>query len=298
MDLATLPALDDSVAGRAGTRGVRTRVRRMVLAQEDRALSGLELAYRPLICLVTHGAKVARSGDRVTRVDPGQLLVNLVDVPVTTDYEPPFRSVTLEIDLDQLAEAVSRSERTSPPRNRSGTRWAGIAVADADAALVAAFHRWVELSDEDPENVDVLAPLLEQELLLRVLMGPAGAALRSLVASGGLASIRAAAQELLRDPATALSVDDLARRAGMSATTFYRRFREATGLTPGQFHKTARLRRARTLLSTGERSATQVAVAVGYVSASQFTRDYRRQYGAPPATDARRIARPGSAVEA
>ncbi|EXG82276.1 AraC family transcriptional regulator [Cryptosporangium arvum] len=279
----SLEALTAGIERHAQTRGVSTAVPGLVLAREDREVQDIDLAYRPMLCFVAQGAKRTVAGRRATRVARGEVFLSLLDVPVVATYEVPFRSATLDIDDEKLAQVISQRHTVSPVPVQRPTE--GFAVAAMDQGLVGAVDRWVGLLDE-PHHRDVLAPLLEYEILHRALSSPLGPALRAAVSTGPVRAIREAAAELRDHYARTIPIHELARAAGMSPATFYRHFRAVTGLSPNQLQRITRLQNSRRLLAAGK-PVTTTAQAVGYASASQFSRDYRLQYGRSPAADAR-----------
>jgi transcriptional regulator GlxA family with amidase domain len=141
-----------------------------------------------------------------------------------------------------------------------------------------------------PGDAPILAPLYRRELLWRLLTGVHGQLVRQIgLADGSLADIARTVRwirEHHRDPIT---VEQLAGMASMSATSFHRHFRSVTCMTPIQYQKAIRLQEARLSLMANPRSISEVAHAVGYDSSSQFSREYRRQFGAPPGQDATRL---------
>jgi AraC-like DNA-binding protein len=139
----------------------------------------------------------------------------------------------------------------------------------------------------NPEEIPVLATHLEHELMFRLLMGPHGALLRQIAgADTRLSNIRRAMAFIRSHYADHLSIDTMAAVAGMSVSVFHRRFRAVTGVSPLQYQKHIRLHEARRRLVTEHAEAATVAYAVGYESASQFSREYKRLFGAPPRRDA------------
>jgi len=143
----------------------------------------------------------------------------------------------------------------------------------------------------------VLAPMIEREILYRLLQGPQGGALRQIAhADSRLGQVRRAIGWIRNHFDQPLRVEALATLAGMSTASFHRHFKAATAMSPLQFQKNIRLQEARRLLVT-KQDAARVGYAVGYESASQFSREYARQFGLPPARDAVRL-RSGAAPEA
>jgi transcriptional regulator GlxA family with amidase domain len=142
----------------------------------------------------------------------------------------------------------------------------------------------------------VLAPLIEQEILWRCLTGPQGDTLRQIgLADSDLTHVSRAIGWIRDNYAGPMRIDDLADMSGMSASAFHRQFRAVTAMSPLQFQKRIRLQQARSLLVAKPRDVAGVGHLVGYDSPSQFTREYRRLFGAPPAQDAARRLRTESA---
>jgi transcriptional regulator GlxA family with amidase domain len=158
-----------------------------------------------------------------------------------------------------------------------------------EPALLDAVTRWIRLLDA-PADIRPLAPRVEAEILYRLLGSPLGPALRQFtLADSRGARVRAAAGLIRERYTEPLSVDAVAAVANMSVATLHRHFKTATGMSPLEYQKRLRLQQARRLLVAGGSTAVQVAQAVGYVSATQFNREYRRAYGVPPAQDAARL---------
>ncbi|MFE9805069.1 AraC family transcriptional regulator N-terminal domain-containing protein [Streptomyces sp. NPDC005548] len=172
------------------------------------------------------------------------------------------------------------SSRTAPP---------GLAVSDASPDLLDAVVRLVRLLDR-PSDLPILAPMIEREILWRLITGEQGALVRQIgLADSRLRHISRAIRWIRDHHARTLRVEDLARLAGMSASPFHRHFRAVTAMTPIQFQKRIRLQEARLRLMSSTDDVAGVGFAVGYDSASQFSREYRRQFGSPPGQDAARL---------
>jgi AraC-like DNA-binding protein len=162
-------------------------------------------------------------------------------------------------------------------------------VADASPELLDAVLRLLSLLDS-PRDRPVLAPMLEREIVWRLLTGPLGPSVRQIgLADSSVTQISRAVRWITEHHAEPFRVDDLARSCGMSASAFHRKFHAVTALTPIQFQKQIRLHRSRLLLMTGLDDVATVAHQVGYDSAAQFNREYRRQFGLPPGQDAARL---------
>jgi len=146
---------------------------------------------------------------------------------------------------------------------------------------------------DDPRHIPVLAPLVLREILYRMLTGREGPRLRQIVLAEGHARRIAQALRLLRTSfAASLRVEELARRVGMSVSTFHHHFKTVTGMSPVQYQKSLRLHEARRLLVAERLDAAEVGYRVGYESPSQFSREYRRLFGAPPRRDVASLEAP------
>ncbi len=149
--------------------------------------------------------------------------------------------------------------------------------------------RLIRLLDQ-PADIPILAPLAERELLYRLLQGPQGPVLRQIaLRDSHLSRIGRAIDWIRLHYDKSCRIEELAEIAGMSPSTFHRHFKAATAMSPLQYQKQVRLQEARHLLLVQSISAGGAAFAVGYESPSQFSREYTRQFGLPPARDAARL---------
>jgi transcriptional regulator GlxA family with amidase domain len=152
--------------------------------------------------------------------------------------------------------------------------------------LLDAVVRLLRLLDA-PHDVPVLAPAIKREILWRLILGEQGTTVQQLGLAGShLSQIARTTQWIRQHYAEVLRVDDLAALAGMSASAFYRNFQAVTAMSPIQFQKQIRLQEARLLLAAHPNEVTSIGHRVGYESASQFSREYRRQFSRPPSEDA------------
>ena len=154
-----------------------------------------------------------------------------------------------------------------------------------DDQLVSAVERLLALLDA-PQDIETLAPLILQEITYRVMTGPQGARLRQIASAGAPAYRVSKAIQWLRTNFTEpLSIDSLAKQVGLSTSSLHRNFKNVTAMSPLQFQKRLRLQEAKRLLLAESIDAAEAAYRVGYESPSQFSREYRRMYGAPPRKD-------------
>jgi AraC-like DNA-binding protein len=256
-----------------------------------------ERAYQPsasmsgtVLALIAQGAKTLALGDRVYEYHAGQYLIASIDLPVTGHYteasrDRPALGFGLALQPSAIADLLLQAP-AGDRRRAGGGAPSAMAVSDAPAELVDAAVRMLRLLDQ-PRDIPVLAPLIRRELLWRLLTGEQGAAVRQLgLADSSLAHIARAVRWIRDNYRESFRVDDVAQMSGMSVSAFYRNFQAVTAMSPVQFQKQIRLQHARLLLATRPQEVTAVSRQVGYESASQFSREYRRQFGAPPSRDA------------
>ncbi|WP_435228309.1 AraC family transcriptional regulator [Streptomyces sp. Tue6028] len=243
-----------------------------------------------VLAVIAQGAKRLALGERVHEYGAGQYLVASVDLPVTghfTEAGPghPALGFGLTLDPSTIAELLLQAGPGDAPRAGQGALPA-IAVSDAPRELLDAVVRLLRLLDR-PRDRTVLAPLIKREIVWRLITGEQGGIVRQLgLADSSLSHVARAVRWIRDHYAEAIRVEDVARLSGMSVSAFYRNFQAVTAMSPIQFQKQIRLQEARLLLATHCDDITGVGHRVGYDSPSQFSREYRRQFGAPPSQDA------------
>ncbi|ANL68477.1 AraC family transcriptional regulator protein (plasmid) [Rhizobium phaseoli] len=246
--------------------------------------------YRSMICFILQGSKDVVIHDTLLRYDSAQYLVSALDLPLSgqihdADGGRPYVAVSLVLDPAVLAEIAS----TMPPVRDADAPGIGIAINPMTPPLRDTLLRLLALLDT-PADIPVLAPMAERELLYRLLQGPQGRLLRHIAQpEGALGRIRRAVEWIRDNQNGRLRIEALCDASGMSRASLHRHFVALTGLSPIQYQKQLRLQEARQLLLSGDRTASDVAFAVGYESASQFSREYLRQFGAPPVRDIRQL---------
>ncbi len=167
----------------------------------------------------------------------------------------------------------------------------GVAVSEVTPPLLDAFQRLLDLL-EQPQDIPALAPLVKQEIFYRLLMGEQGPRLRQMTSVDSHSHQIARAIDWLKDNFDKpVRIEDLAAKAGLSLSAFHSHFRAMTAMSPLQFQKRMRLNEARRLMFTERMDASTAAFEVGYESLSQFSREYGRLFGAPPARDIRKLSR-------
>lgn len=252
----------------------------------------LPALYEPGLVLVLQGRKRATLGAQQLQYDPLHcLLVSVALLPLgqVTEASPakPYLCLRLASSPQALAELLLQT--AAPVEGSEAAASIGLNLAPVSPALMDAALRLLRLLDA-PQDVPVLGPLLHREIFYRVLNGPLGPRLRHLASADSHARRIAQAIDLLRQRwDQPLRVDELARAAHMSASTLHLHFKQLTRLSPLQYQKQLRLQRARQLMLTEGLSARHAAHRVGYESASQFSREYLRLFGAPPGSELARL---------
>lgn len=246
----------------------------------------------PLLVFMAQGGKHLMLGDRAYEYRAGQCLVVTANLPVTghwidTTEANPALALALALRPSDIAALLL--ETAAERRPRTATDTSAMATGEASVELLDAIARMLRLLDE-PSDAAVLAPLVEKEILWRFLTGPQGDTLRQIgLADSDLTRVSRAIGWIRDNYAEPMRVDDLASLSGMSASAFHRNFRAVTAMSPLQFQKRIRLQQARSLLLAHPRDVAGIGHLVGYDSPSQFTREYRRLFGAPPGQDAARL---------
>jgi AraC-like DNA-binding protein len=239
------------------------------------------------LCLIAQGSKRVILGEDVYVYDANHFLITSVGLPVVAQIieasrEKPYLGLALELDLRTIAQLMVDSSQPLPRASQAGR---GMAVSELPLPLLNAFQRLINLLDE-PDDIPVLAPLIQREISYRLLVGDQGPRLRQIVTAGSHSHQIARAIDWLKDNfKEALRVDDLAAYSGMSTSSFHHHFRSLTAMSPLQFQKRLRLNEARQLMLTERLDAATVSFQVGYESPSQFSREYSRLFGAPPLRD-------------
>ena len=247
----------------------------------------LHVDQRPSFWLVVGGRKCLTVGEEDLHYGPGDCLLVALDLPATArithaSEAEPHLCVGVAIHPARLAELMGRLPETAIAAS-DGVR--GVAVTPASAELLDATLRLLRLL-ERPQDIAAMAPLIEQEILYRLLSGPCGARLVHIaMAEGQGQRITRAVAWLRQHFAQPLRIEVLAEHVGMSESSLHHHFKAVTGMTPMQYQKQLRLHEARRLMMSEGADIGAAGYAVGYQSPSQFSREYRRLYGAPPSRD-------------
>jgi AraC-like DNA-binding protein len=271
---------------------LRTPVPGLLLSKVETSEPHHSLA-EPLLVVMAQGGKRLLLGEHVHEYRAGQYLLVGTDLPVTGHFVGATpRTPALGLGLALRPAAIAPLLLEAPPRTPPASP---IAIGDAGPELLDAALRLLRLLDH-PSDAPVLAPLIEREILWRLLTGPHGGLVRRIgLADSGAAHVGRAIRWIRANYAEPMRIEELARLSGLSASAFHRHFRAVTAMSPLQFQKRIRLQEARSLLLADAGDVAGVGHLVGYDSPSQFNREYRRLFGAPPGQDAARLREAPSA---
>ena len=264
-----------------------TAIDGMAILRADHEKPVSHLIMKPALCVVVQGTKWTTFGDRRYDYPAGRALVVSVEMPafsrvVKASPAEPFLAIVLQFDLAVMRDVMERLETPPTPEDNLGR---GVFVTDFDGPLSDCMLRMVRLLDT-PQAIPIIAPMIMREIGYWLLTGPHGGEVAKVVLSNSHAQRVVTAIHALRDQfAETVRIEDLAAVAQMSPSAFHRQFKALTSMTPLQYQKQLRLLEARHLMATGDANAEGAAYQVGYESASQFSREYARMFGAPPRRD-------------
>jgi AraC-like DNA-binding protein len=278
----------------------------LTLSCTPRTTEPLSDVSRPVLAMIAQGAKRTTLADQVYDYRAGQYLIATVDLPLSaqvTEATPakPFLGLGLPLKQHLIADLLLETGATeSTAAGSGGSRGIvppdeiAIVTADADDLLVDAVVRMLRLADH-PEDFAVLAPAAEREIHWRLMNGPHAATVRRIAVPGSWVwFVGQAVRWLAEHFDQPIRIADLAAHVGVSVPTLNRHFRAVTAMSPLQYQKQLRLQRARVELLAAPGDVAAVGYAVGYDSPSQFSREYRRLFGAPPGQDAARLLSAGA----
>ncbi|PZG14217.1 AraC family transcriptional regulator [Nonomuraea aridisoli] len=261
----------------------------MSVVSSERVAAPLVAVAEPMVAFVVQGAKRSVLGERTFDYHAGQYVVVSVDLPLTSQIihaspAEPFQAVGMALEPAIIAQLLL--EAATPAAAYEGP---AVAVSDADEGLLEAVVRLLRLLD-DPRDHQVLGPGVRREIHWRLMNGPQGAMVRQIGSADSRMSLVARAVKWLRPRYNqVIRMEDLAGHLGVSISSLNRHFRAVTAMSPLQYQKQLRLQAARIALIAAPHDVATVGYSVGYDSPSQFSREYRRMYGLPPAQDAARL---------
>lgn len=243
--------------------------------------------YEPVVAIVAQGAKRIVLADRVFNARAGQYSVVTLELPITfciseASEKAPYLALALALKPELIASILLEANLG----DRSTDETAAIGVSQATPELLEPLVRLLRLL-ERPSDIAILRPMIEREIIWRLLCSDQGGLVRQIgLADSRLSKIGHTIRWIREHYAENFRIEDLAERAAMSPTSFHRHFRAATNMSPLQYQKQIRLQEARSRLMAKTGDVASVGFSVGYESPSQFSREYARLFGAPPSRDA------------
>jgi AraC-like DNA-binding protein len=249
----------------------------------------------PALCIVAQGAKTVMLGREVYAYDASRLVAYTVDLPLAgqitrASRREPFLVLVLGLDPYKLAELALEVYPRGVPNTDSSR---AVVVGPSSTAIVDAATRLVEAL-ESPAEAEFLAPVLIDEILMRLLLSPVGPRVAQVGQHGsGVQRVGRAVQWVREHYAQPIALEELAALVHMSVSSFHQHFKAVTSMTPLQYQKVLRLQEARRLMLSHSLDAGAAGQQVGYLSASQFSREYARLFGRAPTRDVARIRQDG-----
>jgi AraC-like DNA-binding protein len=269
---------------------VATEIDGLTLVRREHPIPPTPYLYEPSLAMIMQGSKHVVLGSSSFSYDESHFLLTAMNLPTITRVveatpERPYLSIVLRLDLT-AAKAIMAEIDIEGALTAGGT---AMAVGPATPELLDGVERLIGLLDR-PTEIPIMSKLIQRELLFRLLTSPTGARLRQIIGIGTDGHRVARAITWLRENFSApLKLPDLADHCSMGVSTLHHHFRIMTAMSPLQFQKNLRLHEARRLLVCDNVDAGTAAFEVGYESVSQFNREYRRMFGAPPIRDARSL---------
>jgi AraC-like DNA-binding protein len=279
-----LAAVTPFVTRQPGNYGAATPLPRLTVWSSTHATPPTPAMFQPMFYAVLQGTKALTIGGHQLRLSAGACAATSFGLPYVGQLEDatramPYVAIGLDLDIDLLTDVMLDMPRAED-------RWACSAAGGTlEGSVGDAFTRLIELLAA-PDDQSILGRNYEAELYYRLLQSPMSDTLRQLGRRDSRSrQIKVAADWLCANPNEPVIIPNLAAKVGMSQTSFHRHFKAVTGYSPLAFQRQVRLLEARRLLLGGGISVSRAAYAVGYVSPSQFSREYKSLFGAPPAKD-------------
>jgi AraC-like DNA-binding protein len=252
----------------------------------------------PSFCLVAQGSKEIIAGGEQYLYDPSHYLIASLDLPIIgrmrqVSPDRPYLGARFDLAPGRLSALLTETDIAEKRDRRldAANPERSLCVSRLDAPLLDAVVRLLRLLDH-PQDISALAPLAEREILYRLFMGEQGARLRQMARDNSVTQRIAQTIDWLKHHyAEPLQIEALARTVSMSASGLHHHFKAATAMSPLQYQKQLRLQESRRLMLCDDLDAATAGYRVGYESPSQFSREYSRLFGAPPARDIARLRR-------
>ncbi len=245
----------------------------------------------PCLCLIAQGAKTIIVNQEVFQYDASRMLVFSVALPIAAQvtqasYAEPYLGLRLDLDPHKIADLVLK---VFPHGLPAAQERRAIDVAPADASIIDAMIRLMECLAQSTD-VELIAPLIVEEILIRLLRSPIGVRVAQMgFAESSVQRVAKAISWLRANYSQPMRVEELAGLVHMSLSSFHEHFKSVTSMSPLQYQKVLRLQEARRLMLSSMVDAGTASQRVGYLSASQFSREYSRFFGSAPSRDLARL---------
>ena len=243
---------------------------------------------QPSICIVPQGSKSVSFATQSFAYDKTKMVVYAAEIPINVKVtqattKEPYFCLVIPLEPHRLNELILKVFPNGVPKTDKSR---AVYVGDSNPKIIKSAVRMMELIEQQ-EDVDLLVPLVIDEILIRLLRSPAGPSIAQIAITDSHAEKVAKAISWFKDNyAQTIKMEDLAKTAGMSISSFHTHFKAITAMSPLQFQKTLRLQEARHLIRTKMMDVSSAAFEVGYASPSQFSREYTREFGVTPSKDA------------
>jgi AraC-like DNA-binding protein len=268
-----------------------TAVPRLVLIRTGQPTAQIHAVQQPAVCIIARGRKRVMTGQLVFEYDPAKYLIASVDVPIIGQVieaspEAPYLCLRLDLDPAAIGALMLEAEMRSGDGEQPGP---ALSLSSVTPELLDSAIRLVRLLGT-PRDIPILAPLAEREILYRLLTGEQAQRLRQIAfGESKLQQVNRAISWIKANFREPFSIEAVATEARMSPSTLHEHFRAVTSMSPLQYQKQLRLQEARRLILSQSLDAAVAGHAVGYDSPSQFSREYKRVFGEPPARDIARL---------
>lgn len=276
--LATKEGLTDSILN--NVRFIRS----------SRYQSRYSIVYEPGILIIAQGQKIAYLGDELYKYDADNYLVITMPLPMECEpkvsSEEPLLGIGIKLEPVMISELLIEMDSTAPI---SGSTPRGVYSSRITRVIRDAVIRLLECLS-DPFDGRVLGPQIVREIVYRILCGENGEALRLLaIRHSRFSQMAKILNRIHTSFNTKFHIETLANEANMSVSSFHSNFKAVTNTSPIQYLKEIRLQKARIFMVQDGLNAIDAAVKVGYESASQFSREFKRYFGNTPADEAVRM---------
>jgi AraC-like DNA-binding protein len=258
--------------------------------RSSRHLPRYSIVYEPGILIIAQGRKILYLGDEIYKYDTSNYLVTTMPLPMECETiaspEEPLLGIGIKVDPVMISELLIEMDSITPI---SGSTPRGVYSSRITKVIMDAVIRLLECLS-DPVDGRVLGPQVVREIVYRILCGEQGEVLRLLaIRHGRFSQMAKVLNRIHISYNTKLDIETLAEEANMSVSSFHNNFKAVTNTSPIQYIKEIRLQKARMFMVQDSLNAIDAAMKVGYESASQFSREFKRYFGHTPADEAVRM---------